>query len=60
VSNVIQFPIKKKDTGNAELNVEASFNYEFEKHEMQTRVERIMASIRKINALVRELKQQKD
>ena len=63
MATVIQFPNKKtnKDSpkGNAALTIAASFTYETEKQEMQVRIERIFASLQKINELMRELKQPK-
>lgn len=63
MATIIQFPNKKTNKdgpkGNAALNVAASFTYEVEKQEMQVRMERIFASLQKINELIRELKQPK-
>lgn len=63
MTNIIEFPNKRKDketpTGNAALNVNASFTYEIEKQEIQIRMERIFASLNKINELLREFKQPK-
>jgi hypothetical protein len=63
VATVIQFPNKKTNKegpkGNAALSVNASFTYEVEKQEMQVRMERIFASLNRINELLRDLKQPK-
>lgn len=63
MAEIIQFPRQKRDKedskGNGALTVAANFIYEDEKQEMQLRMERIRASLSKINELMRELKQPK-